>query len=69
MRTKYTILAANYPFMDKYEESFECATLWVALNKFREYKRRGYEIIDVHYREIIRVDTSNWDHITMIRGD
>ena len=69
MRTKYTILAANYPFLDHYEESFECATLWVALNKFREYKHKGYKIIDVHYRELIPMDTSDWNSITLSWGD
>jgi hypothetical protein len=55
--------------MDHYEESFECATLWVAINKFREYKRNGYKIIDVHYRELIPMDTSDWNSITLSWGD
>lgn len=69
MRTHYTILAAHYPFTDEYEESFECATLWVALKKFREYRHKGYEVIDVHYREMIKVDTSTWNNITMSWSD
>ena len=52
MGTKYIIMAAGYPFRGYYEEEFQCKTLWAALNKFREYKRKGYEIIDVHYRNI-----------------
>jgi hypothetical protein len=58
MGTKYEILAARYPFSGYYEESFQCRTLWAALNKFREYKRKGYEIIDVHYRDI--KETFTW---------
>ena len=69
MGSNYEILAAHYPFNGYYEESFQCATLWIALKKFREYRHKGYEIIDVHYMEFIKVDTSNWNQITMIRGD
>lgn len=58
MGTKYEILVAHYPFKGYYEDSFQCHTLWTALKKFREYKHKGYEIIDVHYRDI------KWDHIT-----
>jgi hypothetical protein len=52
MRDKYTILAAHYPFQGHYEKTFKCNTLWVALQYFRAYKHKGYEIIDVHYRNI-----------------
>ena len=58
MGTKYEILAARYPFSGYYEKSFQCRTLWAALNKFREYKRKGYEIIDVYYRDI--KETFTW---------
>lgn len=50
MGTTYQILAARYPFMGYYEESFQCKTLWAAMVQFREYKRQGYEIIDMFYR-------------------
>jgi hypothetical protein len=52
MGNKFEILAARYPFKGYYEASFQCATLWSALKMFREYKRQGYDIIDVHYRDI-----------------
>lgn len=52
MGNKYQILAAKYPFNGYYEKSFQCNTLWIALVYFREYKRQGYDIIDVHYRDI-----------------
>lgn len=65
MGTKYELLAAHYPFQGHYEDSFQCLTLWAALKKFREYKHKGYEIIDVHYREFIKVDTSDWNQITL----
>ena len=50
MGTTYQLLAAHYPFMGYYEESFQCKTLWSAMMKFREYKHQGYEIIDMFYR-------------------
>lgn len=65
MGSEYELLAAHYPFKGYYEESFQCSTLWAALKKFREYKHKGYEIIDVHYRKFIKVDTSDWNKITM----
>lgn len=56
----FTIFAVN-----NNEESFQCNTLWAALKKFIEYKRKGYEIIDIHYRKAVKVDTSSWDDITI----
>lgn len=58
MGSKYEILVAHYPFNGHYEESFQCSTLWIALKKFREYRNKGYEIIDVRYRDI------KWNNIT-----
>ena len=58
MGTKYEILAAHYPFKGYYEKNFQCNTLWSALKKYREYKRNGYEIINIYYRNI------KWDTIT-----
>jgi len=58
MGNKYEILAAHYPFKGHYEKSFQCNTLWVALKYFREYRHQGYEIIDVHYRDI--KETFTW---------
>jgi hypothetical protein len=52
MGNKYEILAAKYPFKGYYEKSFQCDTLWMAIKMFREFKRQGYDIIDVHYRDI-----------------
>lgn len=60
MGDKYQILAAKYPFKGYYEKSIQCNTLWVALKYFREYKRQGYDIIDVHYRDI--KETFTWAH-------
>lgn len=60
----YTIFAVK-SLQDNLEESFKCNTLWAALKKFRECKRKGYEVIDVHYRKFIKVDTSNWNQITL----
>lgn len=54
MGSKYEILAAHYPFKGYYEKSFQCNTLWVALKYFREYKRKGYEIINFYYRAHIK---------------
>ena len=51
MGMKFEILAANYPFMG-YQASCQCETMWEALKKFIEFKRKGYEIIDVRYRNI-----------------
>ena len=58
MGNKYEILAAKYPFKGYYEEWFQCETLWIALKKFREFKRHGYDIIDVRYRDI--KETITW---------
>lgn len=69
MGSNYEILAAHYPFKGYYEASFQCETFWSAIKKFREYKHKGYEIIDVRYREFIKMDTSDWNSITCIRGD
>ncbi len=63
MGTKYEILAAHYPFMGYYEESFQCNTLWGALKQFRKYQKQGYEIINIHYRDI------KYDQITWSRGE
>lgn len=52
MGMKFEILAAHYPFSGHYQDSYQCATLWGALKKFREFRHAGYEIIDVHYRDI-----------------
>ena len=61
MGSKYEILAAHYPFKGYYEKSFSCNTLWVALKYFREYKRQGYEIINMQYRDIKEQFTWAWD--------
>ena len=58
MGNKYEILAAKYPFKGYYEKSFQCTTLWMAIKMFREYKRQGFDIIDVHYRDI--KETFTW---------
>jgi hypothetical protein len=65
MGTNYQLLAAHYPFQGYYEDGFQCSTLLAALKKFLEYKLKGYEIIDMHYREFIKVDTSDWNQITL----
>ena len=52
MGSKFEILAAHYPFKGYYEKSFQCNTLWVALKYFRAYQKQGYDIINVHYRDI-----------------
>lgn len=61
MGNKYEILAAKYPFKGYYEKSFQCNTFWMALTYFREYKRQGYDIIDVHYRDI-KYDCVTWSY-------
>lgn len=58
MGYKFEIYAANYPLNGYYQEHFQCETLWVALKKFREYRRNGYEIINVYYRDI--KETFTW---------
>lgn len=65
MITIYTILAAHSHFNGYYEESFDCTTLWAAMKQFRKYQKQGYEIIDLRYRETIKIDFSNWNQITM----
>lgn len=60
MGIKFELLAAHYPFKGYYEASCQCNTLWGALNQFRKYQKQGYEIIDVHYRNIREQFTSTW---------
>ena len=64
MGSQYEILAAHYPFKGYYEESFQCETLWAAMKQFRKYQSKGYEIINLVYREMVKVDYSNWNQIT-----
>ena len=59
MGTKYAILAAHYPFRGYYEASFQCSTLWSALKQFRKYQKQGYELINIHYRDI-KYDQITW---------
>lgn len=63
MGMKFEILAAHYPFKGYYEASFQCDTMWAALKQFRKYQRQGYDIIDVHYRDIKETFTwaNNWE--------
>ena len=58
MGYKFEIYASHYPLNGHYQEHFQCETLWVALKKFREYRRNGYEIINVYYRDI--KETFTW---------
>ncbi len=69
MGTLYTILAAHSPFNGYYEESVQCTTLWAAMKQFRKYQKQGYEIINLAYREAIKIDTSNWNQITKTEWD
>lgn len=69
MGYKYEILAAHYPFIGYYEKSCKCSTFWSAMMQLRKYKKQGYDIINLLYRKPIKIDISNWDQITMCRGD
>ena len=64
MGMTYEILATHYPFPNYYEKSFQTDNLFSALFAFFRFKKKGYEIIDIHYRAPIKFDTSNWNHIT-----
>jgi hypothetical protein len=66
MGSKYEVLAAHYPFLDYYEESFQTDSLLSALLCLRKFKRMGYEIIDIHYRAPVKIDISSWNQITCI---
>lgn len=60
MSDKYEILAARYPFMGYYEASCQCGNLFEVIWHLIKYQRQGYEIIDVHYRNIKYQFTSTW---------
>lgn len=62
----FTIFASNRSLLDCCEESFQCNTLWAALKKFREYRRKGYEVIDIHYRKTTKFNTESWNDITVV---
>ena len=52
MRPKFEIYAAHYPLNGPYPEHFQYGTLWAALMKFRELRHKGYDIINIYYRDI-----------------
>ncbi len=69
MGSDYILLAAHYPFKGYYEDSFQCSTFLAAMWQLIKYKKQGYEIINLAYRKTIKIDTSNWNQITLDRGE
>ena len=64
MGTKYAIYASRYPYNGKVQASHRTDSLLSFIWYLVKFQRQGYEIIDVSYRNI-KIDTSNWDHITL----
>ena len=68
MGNKYEIIAAHYPFKGYYEASHRTDSFLSFIWHLIKFQRKGYEIIDVAYRNV-KIDTSNWKNITYMRGD
>ena len=52
MSSKYQVLAARYPFHGYYGPSLGCNNFIAVVIQFIKFKRQGYDIIDIRYRNI-----------------
>lgn len=64
MGTKYAIYASKYPYDGKVKVSYRTDSFISFIWHLLKFQRKGYDIIDVAYRNI-KINTSNWNSITM----
>lgn len=62
---KYFISAERWPFDYNNKEVAVADNLLSALLQFRKFKKKGYNVINIRYAKQIKIDTSNWNQLTM----